>query len=352
MYRLALLSQLLSFIPVTSQDFLIDQSDFHSTGTAFEGDILITCHQVKHFYDDGTAMLSKIKGTCIDKDIDRRKLRRNDGYLRQSNKQPGNEEYFTTRNSQWTTRGENGKIQVPYEFSATNSLNLWDQVFVKRQLDNIRDESGVVEFVERSGEDSHVNIVMGNHCASHVGMLVPSQPQSLIINMAECGDEAGIQHEFLHTLGMWHEHSRSDRDDYINIIYDNIEPGKDINFQKQRKTQTLGRPYNQSSLMHYFDDAFTKNGDTTLRNNDFHRPNNNIPLGRQRHVEGMSKSDIVQLRLMYQCITGPRELWQYEEHRCSADCKCWEGAEGCLARDEFCQGDLVCIDNACTKSDQ
>ena len=34
-------------------------------------------------------------------------------------------------------------------------------------------------------------------------------------------------HEFLHTLGFVHEHTRPDRDDFISINFDNIEPGEE-----------------------------------------------------------------------------------------------------------------------------
>ena len=34
-----------------------------------------------------------------------------------------------------------------------------------------------------------------------------------------------IMHEFLHAFGFYHEHMRGDRDDYVIIHWDNIQPG-------------------------------------------------------------------------------------------------------------------------------
>ena len=68
-------------------------------------------------------------------------------------------------------------------------------------------------------------------------------------------------HELLHTLGFVHEHTRPDRDDFISINYDNIEPGEEKNFEKRPhgtsdffekgSVDTKNTPYDVLSLLHY-----------------------------------------------------------------------------------------------------
>ena len=40
-------------------------------------------------------------------------------------------------------------------------------------------------------------------------------------------------HELLHTLGFVHEHTRPDRDNFVEVNTDNIVSGKEGNFKKR-----------------------------------------------------------------------------------------------------------------------
>lgn len=63
-------------------------------------------------------------------------------------------------------------------------------------------------------------------------------------------NRATICHELGHTLGLVHEHQRSDRDSYVTILTNNIAPGQEGNFVKLTDSRNTG-PYDFLSVMHY-----------------------------------------------------------------------------------------------------
>ncbi|CAJ1378770.1 unnamed protein product [Effrenium voratum] len=67
-----------------------------------------------------------------------------------------------------------------------------------------------------------------------------------------------VIHELGHALGMNHEQSRPDRDQYVTVHWNNVRPGKEDNFELIEEMDT-SRPYDILSVMHYGRNAFAVN---------------------------------------------------------------------------------------------
>lgn len=103
-------------------------------------------------------------------------------------------------------------------------------------------------------------------------------------------------HELGHVIGFWHEQSRPDRDQYIDVILDNVIPGFENNFDKkdENEVDSLGVGYDYNSIMHYDRDFFARfSSFATMVARD-----RSIPLGMARELSDL---DIVQTNRLYQC---------------------------------------------------
>ncbi|XP_063995889.1 hatching enzyme 1.2-like isoform X1 [Diachasmimorpha longicaudata] len=115
------------------------------------------------------------------------------------------------------------------------------------------------------------------------------------------GNEGRAVHELLHTLGIFHEQSRADRDTFVTIRQENILSNFLVNFDKQSlENTTYSYEYDYNSIMHYGSNYFSKNP---------HKPT--IVPTMQGAVVGqrkaLSKTDCLKVNELYGCLDNSFE---------------------------------------------
>jgi len=69
-----------------------------------------------------------------------------------------------------------------------------------------------------------------------------------------------VVHELGHAVGFWHEHTRPDREEHVDILRENIMTGQEYNFNKLTpdEVNSLGETYDFDSIMHYAKNTFSR----------------------------------------------------------------------------------------------
>ncbi len=137
-------------------------------------------------------------------------------------------------------------------------------------------------------------------CASDVGRQESLKylGQEVYLSKACTNNRGNVLHELGHVVGLYHEVTRYDRDQYIEIFWENILPGAEYWFQPIPHTEidSLGVPYDPGSIMHFSPDAYSKNGNDTLRVRD------NVTFeGQVGQRDSLSDLDVRQIELFYGC---------------------------------------------------
>ncbi|XP_042246180.1 low choriolytic enzyme-like [Thunnus maccoyii] len=148
-----------------------------------------------------------------------------------------------------------------------------------------------IRFIPRATQRAYLSIEPRYGCSSLLGRTGVKQVLSL--QRFGCIRRGIIQHEILHALGFYHEHTRPDRDRYIRINWENVNEHFVLNFKK-KDSDHLNTPYDYSSVMHYGRTAFGKFGSETI----IPIPDSSVPIGQR---EGLSDIDILRINRLYKC---------------------------------------------------
>lgn len=169
-----------------------------------------------------------------------------------------------TRNAMKSKRRRWPESTIPYYINK-KEFDSDDRKFIRDALKVFHKKTSVHFRPYEDGDENFVTI-RGNStgCWSYVGMKTGGQV--LHLENPRCMKKKTIIHEFVHVLGLKHQQSASNRDEYIKILFQNIKKGKKNNFKKMEKSivTDFKFPYDYDSVMHYSEKAFSKNGKKTI----------------------------------------------------------------------------------------
>lgn len=180
---------------------------------------------------------------------------------------------------------------IPFEIS--EELPFRNKLAIYQAIENWQKTTNV-EFVELTSKNRHLysdyisfNPTGGTNCSSFVG----KQGGKQVILLAPRCNTMNTVHELGHALGLWHEQSRTDRDSYVRILWENIEEDYKYNFNQQLTDGKDFGEYDYQSIMHYGAYSFSKNGEKTMI-----PLTEGITIGQRTHL---SDKDIAAVKAMY-----------------------------------------------------
>ncbi|XP_050521742.1 zinc metalloproteinase nas-13-like [Daktulosphaira vitifoliae] len=201
-----------------------------------------------------------------------------------------------------TGQGRNGlkatssrwpKGVIPYEISPYFSSA--DRQMIMSAIEDYK-KNTCLRFTPRTSHDAdYVYFTNGNTgCWSSVGRIGGRQEVNL--QSPGCLTKKGtVMHEMLHAAGFMHEQNRPDRDSYVTVNFNNIQSGRENNFDKAQSAMIddQGVGYDYRSVMHYSANAFSRNGQPTID-----AKTRGVIMGQR---EGLSRKDIQKIQKMYKC---------------------------------------------------
>jgi hypothetical protein len=126
------------------------------------------------------------------------------------------------------------------------------------------EQGTAVKCVERTSEPGYVIVRAVAGDGKVAGQSVVGYHTTPQVMEIAVWDQYTLTHEIGHALGKAHEHQRSDAKNYLTVHLQNAWDGEGGNLNPITSTRNLGAPMDFDSVMFYWGDAFSKNGELTI----------------------------------------------------------------------------------------
>ncbi|KAM4043842.1 astacin-like metalloendopeptidase [Anomaloglossus baeobatrachus] len=187
-------------------------------------------------------------------------------------------------------KSADGIVRVPYTISP--SFLSYEGTMITLGMKEF-EVMTCVNFVNRTTEQDYLSIEPGGGCWSYIGKVGGKQVVSLIT--PTCLRFPLVQHELMHALGFYHEHTRTDRDKYIDILWQNISPNDYSNFIPDTDGILMNLPYAYNSVLHYASGDYSNvPGQPSM----VAKIDHNMPLGQS---VAMNNFDVGKVNTVYNC---------------------------------------------------
>ncbi|ASW76009.1 peptidase M12 [Chryseobacterium piperi] len=123
------------------------------------------------------------------------------------------------------------------------------------------------KWVARTNQSNYVQFIFGSQSGSDGWAHIGYQGGVQTISLDQYVSVGTVIHEMGHTVGIYHEHTRKDRDQYVRIIWANIQNGQSSNFEKYNSGNDIG-PFDINSVMMYWSTSYSRNGQPTITRAD------------------------------------------------------------------------------------
>lgn len=135
----------------------------------------------------------------------------------------------------------------------------------------------------------YVYVIDGGHDFSYIGR----QGGCQVLSIVTWSNPIVVAHEIKHALGWAHEQQHPDRDRYVDVDFDAIEPVHRAAFE----VRNLGNegPYDADSMMHFFPADFARPGAVAFRLKAGQETGSVYP-GQRDHLSAV---DLAEIRAVY-----------------------------------------------------